>query len=398
MTSEKKQKIPEIKLRHGIAGTSPAIDQAIEIALKVAPTDLSVLITGENGVGKENIAHIIMENSTRKFKKFISVNCGAIPPGTVDSELFGHKKGAFSGAIENRKGYFEEADGGTLFLDEIGELPLETQVRLLRVLENGEYTPVGASTSSVTNVRIIAATNADLNGKVKEGKFRPDLLYRLNTVPIVLPPLRERSEDIPILVTKFAEDLAEKRQCSSIEFTPEAMTALKAYTWPGNIRQLKHFVENITIVESERKITLETVKSYLQDAPQAGDRYDVTVAQAQPDAGFQYYHEAIISYIHKLEQEVNTLKDAVQNLYIQQHAERPIVPALPEPPAAQIEDTEAVDVTTTAEVEEKRTLDEIERDRYINALEKCNGNRKDAAKELGRSERTVYRKIKEYGL
>jgi len=257
--------IQQVKQRFGIIGNSHKLDRAIEIALQVAPTDLSVLVTGESGTGKEIIPKVIHHNSARKHNPYIAVNCGAIPEGTIDSELFGHEKGAFTGAYEKRKGYFEVADKGTIFLDEVAELPLETQVRLLRVLETGEFMKVGSSKVQKTDVRVIAATNVDLEEAIAKGQFREDLYYRLNTVPIILPPLRERKEDIYLLFTKFAIDFAEKYSMPPIDLTEEAKIVLESYHWPGNIRQLKNITEQISIIEKKRTIDKNTLLKYLPD-------------------------------------------------------------------------------------------------------------------------------------
>ena len=255
-----------VKQRYGIIGHDPALDRAIDIAVQVAKTDLTVLITGESGSGKENFSKIIHDNSPRKHGRYIAVNCGAIPEGTIDSELFGHEKGSFTGASDARKGYFEEADGGTIFLDEVADLPLATQVRLLRVLESGEFLRVGSSVPKKTNVRVVAATNINIPHRISEGKFREDLYYRLNTVPIHVPALRDRKEDIYLLFTKFASDFSEHYHMPPIELTPDALEVLKSYPWPGNIRQLKNVTEQMSIIERTRLIDEQTVASYLPDA------------------------------------------------------------------------------------------------------------------------------------
>jgi transcriptional regulator with GAF, ATPase, and Fis domain len=259
--------IQQIKQRFGIIGNSPLLNHAIERAMKVAPTDLTVLVTGESGVGKEVMPRIIHHLSIRKHSTYIAVNCGAIPEGTIDSELFGHEKGAFTGALESRKGYFEVADGGTIFLDEVADLPLETQVRLLRVLETGEFIRVGSSKIRKTDVRIVAATNIDLHERIQQGRFREDLYYRLSTVPIIIPPLRKRKEDIYLLFRKFASDFSEKYRVPPVQLTDEARMILENYYWPGNIRQLKNVVEQISILENERIINAETLKKYLEEIP-----------------------------------------------------------------------------------------------------------------------------------
>ena len=264
-----KAEIQNIKLRFGIIGNNESLNRAIDIAIQVAPTDLSVLVTGESGVGKENFPQIIHQFSRRKHGPYIAVNCGAIPEGTIDSELFGHEKGAFTGAISDRNGYFAEANGGTIFLDEVGELPMSTQARLLRVLETGEYMKVGSSKVLKTDVRIVAATNVDFSAAIAEGKFREDLFYRLNTVPIKVAPLRERQEDIPLLFRKFANDFAEKYHMPAIQLNEEAKLLLVSYSWPGNVRQLKNITEQISIIEANRDITAEILKHYIPDEPTA---------------------------------------------------------------------------------------------------------------------------------
>jgi DNA-binding NtrC family response regulator len=398
MPTDYDTELQRAKRMHGIVGRSSKMDEALVRALRAAKTDLSVLVTGENGVGKENVARIIMENSRRKSGKYITVNCGAIPPGTVDSELFGHKKGAFTGALDNRKGYFEEANGGTIFLDEIGELPLETQARLLRVLENKEFIPVGASEPSRTDVRVIAATNADLVAKIAQGKFRQDLFYRLNMIAIVIPPLRERTEDLPILVAKFAEDLTTDNHYSSVEFLPEAIDALKTYRWPGNIRQLKHFVERIVVLETERTIGADTVRRYLQDEPNYPDKYDVALSNSTSEENFKQYHQVVLGYIQRLEQEINTLKEGMQELYrhieSQQGSRSHLALSYNVNPT---EEATAEEVTDN-DSHETRQLEETELETIIATLHKFGGNRKATADALGISERTLYRKIKKHGL
>lgn len=374
--------VSQIKQRFGIIGNSPELDRAIEVAYQVAGTDLSVLITGESGVGKEVIPQVIHQNSPRKHSDYIAVNCGAIPEGTIDSELFGHEKGSFTGAIETRKGYFEEADGGTLFLDEVAELPLATQVRLLRVLQTGEFIKVGSSKVQKTNVRVIAATNINLRKAISSGRFREDLYYRLNTVPINIPPLRDRREDIHLLFRKFALDFADKYLTPVIKLTPEAVELLEAYRWPGNIRQLKSVAEQISVLERNRLITAEVLAGYLPAERPA----ELPVKSNEAGADYLSDRDIIFKILFQLRQEVDMLKEQIErgagsdNIVVS----RPQLMIHPE------------DVTGS-KVEEETTfsIQDASSDLIRKALAKHGGRRKDAARELGISERTLYRKIKE---
>lgn len=374
--------VSQIKQRFGIIGNSPELDRAIEVAYQVAGTDLSVLITGESGVGKEAIPQVIHQNSPRKHSDYIAVNCGAIPEGTIDSELFGHEKGSFTGAIETRKGYFEEADGGTLFLDEVAELPLATQVRLLRVLQTGEFIKVGSSKVQKTNVRVIAATNINLRKAISSGRFREDLYYRLNTVPINIPPLRDRREDIHLLFRKFALDFADKYLTPVIKLTPEAVELLEAYRWPGNIRQLKSVAEQISVLERNRLITAEVLAGYLPAERPA----ELPVKSNEAGADYLSDRDIIFKILFQLRQEVDMLKEQIErgagsdNIVVS----RPQLMIHPE------------DVTGS-KVEEETTfsIQDASSDLIRKALAKHGGRRKDAARELGISERTLYRKIKE---
>ncbi|MCD8293587.1 MAG: sigma-54 dependent transcriptional regulator, partial [Prevotellaceae bacterium] len=396
-----KAEIQQVKLRFGIIGNAEALSRAIDIAIQVAPTDLSVLITGESGVGKESFPQIIHQYSRRKHGQYIAVNCGAIPEGTIDSELFGHEKGAFTGAIGERKGYFGEADGGTIFLDEVGELPLPTQARLLRVLETGEFIKVGSSKVEKTNVRIVAATNVNLSEAIMDGRFREDLYYRLNTVPIQIPALRERGEDAVLLFRKFASDFAEKYRMPAIQLTEDAKQQLLAYPWPGNVRQLKNITEQISIIETNREITASILKGYLPGEP--SQRLPALV-HGGGGKSFESEREILYQVLFDLRQDVTELKKLVNGLMDEREAGtlksasvsptiiRPTVaskPVLDE--ADDIQDTEAY-------VEDSLSLDEVEKDMICKALEKHRGRRKEAAKDLNISERTLYRKIKEYGL
>ncbi len=408
--------LQSIKQRFGIVGTSPGIDRAILTAIQVAPTDMTVLIIGESGTGKETFPKIIHQFSHRKHQQYIAVNCGAIPEGTIDSELFGHEKGAFTGAIESRKGYFEVADGGTIFLDEVGDLPLPTQVRLLRVLETGEFIRVGSSKVQKTNTRVVAATNVNLEKAIQEGKFREDLYYRLNTVPIRLPALRERREDIFALFTRFAVDNAERYRLEPIRLTPEAIQLIENYRWPGNIRQLKNIVEQISIIERERLITPEKLLQYIPDLqtphlPALGKHF------GEPESHSE--REILFKILFDLRKEVKELKEMVYALSADRSfSGSPIdsVQTTVVPPTLPAKPLENAIITTplydknprtikddifedTSEVEEESfSLVEKEKELIIKALEKHGGRRKLAAEELGISERTLYRKIKEYDL
>lgn len=372
--------LSQIKQRFGIIGNNAELDRAIEVAFQVAGTDLSVLVTGESGVGKEVIPQIIHHNSPRKHNDYIAVNCGAIPEGTIDSELFGHEKGSFTGAIETRKGYFEEADGGTLFLDEVAELPLSTQVRLLRVLQTGEFIKVGSSKVQKTNVRVIAATNINLRKAIATGKFREDLYYRLNTVPINIPPLRDRKEDIHLLFRKFALDFADKYLTPTIKLTPEAVALLEAYRWPGNVRQLKSVAEQISVLEHNRLISAEVLATYLPT-----DKSEkLPVKSSEAGADYLSDRDIIFKILFQLRQEVDMLKERLEN-------DIPSAPVV-RPPQLMIH-TE--DISSVEEEPQNFSIQTVSHDLIRKALEKHGGRRKDAAKELGISERTLYRKIKE---
>lgn len=411
-----------IKQRYEIVGDDPVLNRAIEIAVQVAPTDLSVLVTGESGVGKEVIPQIIHQNSSRKHNAYIAVNCGAIPEGTIDSELFGHEKGSFTGAQETRKGYFEVADGGTIFLDEVAELPLSTQVRLLRVLQSGEFYKVGSSKVQKTNVRVVGATNVNVPHAIRQGKFREDLYYRLNTVPITLPALRDRKEDIHNLFRKFALDFADKYKMPSVRLTPDAVHLLENYRWPGNIRQLKNVAEQMSVLEKDRTITPEILMRYLpQDTPEqlpviGGGRGNEDIL---PD------REIIYKILSQLRNEIDDLKLEVNNLKTgsqqggggllrrtavacqQQGAD--VMPAHPVLPhdvmlihsGDRVADESAYEQFTEEQGDEREaimSIPSVNADLIKKCLEKHNGKRKAAAQELGISERTLYRKIKELNL
>lgn len=401
-----------IKQRFEIIGNTPGLNRAIDIATQVAPTDLSVLITGESGVGKEIFPRIIHAYSARKHAQYIAVNCGAIPEGTIDSELFGHEKGAFTGAISDRKGYFEVTDGGTIFLDEVGELPLPTQARLLRVLESGEFIRVGSSKVQKTNVRVIAATNLDIPHAVKNGKFREDLYYRLNTIPINIPPLRERKEDIPLLFRKFASDFAEKYRMPAVRLTEDAVLLLQSFRWPGNIRQLKNVTEQVSIIERERSVNADTLRKYIPD----NDPMLPTLVGGQDrgEASFASEREILYKILFDMKKDMNDLKRLVYNLM----QKEPVQEAAPEPTTslvlrnlyenlpAEIKPAHAPVLThpeehiqeSEAVIEESFSIEEKEKELIVKALEKNHGKRKLAAQDLGISERTLYRKLKEYNL
>ena len=406
-----------VKQRFGIIGNHDGLNRALDIAVQVAPTDLSVFITGESGTGKEVFPQVIHTFSLRKHGQYIAVNCGAIPEGTIDSELFGHEKGAFTGATDSRKGYFEVADGGTIFLDEVAELPLSTQVRLLRVLESGEFIRVGSSKVQKTDVRVIAATNIDIISAVGSGRFREDLFYRLNTVPVRVPPLRERGEDIILLFRKFAVDFAERYRMPAIRPDSQAREMLLNYYWPGNVRQLKNITEQISVIEREREVTAVMLAHYLPDFQNA--RLPVPVRH-KDDQGFGSEREILYKILFDMKSDMHDLKNlvyemistggevsnltesgvkAVRNLFSDSHVHkdaieqtRPVTISFGTPrEKVGIQDTEEL-------VEESLSLTDREKELIKKALDKNNGKRKLAAAELGISERTLYRKIKEYGL
>ena len=378
-----------IKQRFDIIGDNQALNRALEIAVQVAATDLSVLVTGESGVGKEVIPQIIHINSPRKHSQYIAVNCGAIPEGTIDSELFGHEKGSFTGAFETRKGYFEVANGGTLFLDEVAELPLSTQVRLLRVIQSGEFIKVGSSKVQKTDVRVIAATNVKLQRAIEQGRFREDLYYRLNTVPIVVPSLRERKEDIHMLFKKFSLDFADKYMMPSIRLTPDAVIMLENYRWPGNVRQLKSIAEQISVIEHNRLIGPELLNKYLP--PDSSNNLPVRTEGHASD--YLTDRDIIFKILYQLRQEVEELK-------IKLSKEQVIPPtriSTGKEIQTNIGDSSIVDYEED-DFTETLSISEVNSDLIKRALEKNNGKRKLAAQELGISERTLYRKIKELNL
>ena len=392
--------IQSIKQRFGIIGNDPNLNRAIEVAVQVAATDLTVFINGESGTGKDVFPQIIHQNSVRKHGPYFAINCGAIPEGTIDSELFGHEKGSFTGAYDTRKGYFEVADGGTLFLDEVAELPLATQARLLRVLENGEFIKVGSSKIQKTNVRVVAATNVNIPTAIEKGRFREDLYYRLNTVPIHIPALRERKDDIRLLFRKFASDFAEKYHIPAVQLTPKALAMLENYRWDGNIRQLKNVTEQISIIETERVITPEILRNYLPTQTALP-----VIIKDESKADTISERDILYKVLFDMKKDITELRKTVDELT---SGQIPMATPVPQQHITPIKATTVIDYDNTqdAEVEylqEKQTNDNLslqdkENEVIIKALRKYNGKRKDAAKELGISERTLYRKIKEYDI
>ena len=416
--------LQSIKQRFGIIGNNTGLNRALEKAMRVSGTDISVLVIGESGVGKENIPKIIHQYSHRKHSKYIAVNCGAIPEGTIDSELFGHEKGAFTGATQTRSGYFEVADGGTIFLDEVGELPLPTQVRLLRVLETGEFIKVGSSKVQQTNARIVAATNVNMMEAIEKGKFREDLYYRLSTVEITLPPLRDRKEDIVLLFRKFASDFAQKYHMPPLQLDEHAQALLKEYRWSGNIRQLRNVAEQLSVLEQERKINAAAIRSYL---PDRGKQLPALIGKKEKDSDFSSEREILYKVIFDMKNDLNDLKKLTLDLMnngvsesvqeknqglidkiygkesqdIPETDREPLNIATLEPKVPQISPAENVDkyaYAETIEEEEPLSLQAKELEMIKQALIRCSGKRKLAAKELGISERTLYRKIKQYDL
>lgn len=400
--------IQRTKQRYDIIGNSEALNRAIEIALKIAPVDLTVLVTGENGAGKEVFPRIIHDHSLRKTKKYFAVNCGAIPEGTIDSELFGHEKGAFTGAVEKRDGYFTVANGGTLFLDEVGELPLPTQARLLRVLETGEYIPVGSSTVRKTDVRIVCATNMDMEQAVADHKFREDLYYRLNTVSISVPPLRERGEDAVLLFRKFAFEMSEKYRMPALRLDEEAASIIASYPWPGNVRQLKNVAENMSVTAEERLVTAPMLRQYLPEVRRGG-QLTVVGSGNKGEHSFESEREILYRILFDLRRDVTELKDTMRKMATlsptSDVAAHPIVSTpdtsgYTELPYAEAEEVEGADEARDKEKPAGIDLhiDRHERELIREALRQTGGHRHEAALLLGISDRTLYRKIKEYGL
>ncbi|TXG36556.1 sigma-54-dependent transcriptional regulator [Seonamhaeicola maritimus] len=421
------ESVQAIKQRFGIIGNTPSLNRAIEKSIQVAPTDISVLVTGESGVGKESIPKIIHQLSHRKHNKYIAVNCGAIPEGTIDSELFGHEKGAFTGATQTRNGYFEVADGGTIFLDEVGELPLTTQVRLLRVLENGEFIKVGSSKVQKTNVRIVAATNVNMFEAIEKEKFREDLYYRLSTVDIHLPPLRERREDIHLLFRKFASDFALKYKMPTVKLTDNAVQVLTKHRWGGNVRQLRNIAEQLSVLEQDRTISADTLRGYL---PTSGTNLPAVVKTSKSESDFSSEREILYKVLFDMKSDLNDLKKLTMELMKggnikdvekdQEHLiqkiygeddnesevyEEPVqeteVLSIPEHTATPDEVVSVQDKYHFAEeIQEEETLSLHDKELELikKSLERHNGKRKLAAAELGISERTLYRKIKQFDL
>jgi transcriptional regulator with PAS, ATPase and Fis domain len=403
----KTSELQAIKQRYNIVGNCEALNHVLDVALQVAPTDLSVLIAGESGVGKEIIPRIIHDNSPRRREKYFAINCGAIPEGTIDAELFGHIKGSFTGAINDSPGYFGVANKGTLFLDEVGELPLATQARLLRVLETGEYIPVGATEVRKTDVRIVAATNVNIRLAISEGRFREDLFYRLNSIPIQMPPLRERGEDIVLLFRLFAMQMAEKYHMERVQLTEEAKQMLTRYKWPGNVRQLKNITEQISILSKERVITPELLAKFI---PQDRESTQLTVVHQNGDHSFENEREILYKILFELRGNVNDMRremsqlkkqlDDVQNssaTIIGSSAIQPMPPIQPIM-STPLEDAEAEEYIEPAATQENLNLNDLSRQMLEKALERNNGNRKKAAQELGISDRTLYRRLKQYGM
>lgn len=397
--------LQRIKQRYSVVGNADGLNRALDIALKIAPVDLSVLITGESGVGKEIIPRIIHDHSTRKGKKYFAVNCGAIPEGTIDSELFGHEKGAFTGAIDSREGYFSVANGGTLFLDEVGELPMQTQARLLRVLETGEYIRVGASEVRKTDVRIVAATNVNIEKAIEEGKFREDLFYRLNSISIQMPALRERGSDIVLLFKKFALEMSERYKMPPVRLNEEAKKMLMAYSWPGNVRQLKNITENLSVTCGSREITPDILRDYLPE--RRANQLVAIKPNAENSRSFENEREILYQILFDLRRDVNELKKLVHEGHLQNESATKrsdnavtLLRSSMKEQTIQEEETpywEAEEVDTIEE-NQPRSLEDTERELIRQTLTQTNGRRKAAADKLGISERTLYRKIKEYGL
>lgn len=406
-----------IKQRFGIIGNNPMLNVALEKAIRVAPTDISVLVTGESGVGKEILPKIIHQLSHRKHSKYIAVNCGAIPEGTIDSELFGHEKGSFTGATQSRNGYFEEADGGTIFLDEVGELPLPTQVRLLRVLETGEFMKVGSSKAQKTDVRIVAATNIKILDAIQKGEFREDLYYRLSTVEIHLPPLRDRTEDIHLLFRKFASDFAVKYKMPTIKIDDDAIPVLLNYPWNGNIRQLKNITEQLSVIEQNRNISKEVLQRYLPAQPA---NLPAVIKDGYSSSDFSNEREILYKVLFDMRNDINDLKKLTKSLskenygkgtvdnshllmdkdYDEDYDDGNDTPEIIRPAVKERRETAQYNVSyeEAETVDESVSLQEKELEMIKKSLERNKGKRKLAAKELGISERTLYRKLKQFDL
>ena len=404
----KVSELQDIKQRYKIVGNCASLNHALDVALQVAPTDLSVLIVGESGVGKEVIPRVIHDSSPRRRGKYFAINCGSIPEGTIDSELFGHVKGSFTGAIGDSPGYFGAADKGTLFLDEVGELPLATQARLLRVLETGEYIPVGATDVRKTDVRVVAATNVNMQRAISEGRFREDLYYRLNSIPIHMPPLRERGDDIPLLFRFFAMQMAEKYKMEKVVLTDGARTMLMKYKWPGNIRQLKNVTEQISILSPQSDITPEVLSEFIPQDMETTQLVSMN-HHGDSDHSFESEREILYKILYELRGHVNELTQEIAQLKkkLNTTADTPAVASTQNYLPRVTEDAEAEEYVELSNVADRMTdkkkteslnLETIEKQMLIKALERNNGNRKKAAEELGYSDRTLYRRLKQYGL
>lgn len=395
--------LQKIKQRYNVVGNSDGLNRALDISLQVAPTDLSVLIVGESGVGKEIIPRIIHDNSPRRKEKYFAINCGSIPEGTIDSELFGHEKGSFTGAIGESEGYFGTADGGTIFLDEVGELPIATQARLLRVLETGEYIRVGGQKIMKTNVRIVAATNVNMRKAISEGKFREDLYYRLNTIPIQMPPLRERGQDIPLLFRLFALQTAEKYKLPKITLTDKAKLLLMQYKWPGNVRQLKNITEQISVLSEKREIDAETLSQFI---PQDPESTELATIETTGKHSYESERELLYKVLYELRGNVTELKQEIDALKKQlgEHGAMTAqqyghsLPHIANGQMATVQAEDAVAEEIKNEPAEPMTREEHDKKEIMEALEKANGRRREAAIALGISDRTLYRRLKQYGL
>ena len=417
------EELERVKRRYNIVGNSDGLNRALDVALKVAPIDLSVLIIGESGVGKEIIPRVIHDLSPRRNKKYFAINCGSIPEGTIDSELFGHEKGAFTGAIGESEGYFGAADQGTIFLDEVGELPLATQARLLRVLETGEYIRVGGTQIRKTDVRIVAATNVNVQKAITERRFREDLYYRLNTIPIQMPPLRDRGRDIILLFKFFAQQMAERNKMPKIILTPEAERLLLNYKWPGNVRQLKNITEQMSVLSEKREIDLDTLQRYIPQDPESmqlailGSNNGQHSYENDREMLFKFLHEvkANISSLHRdmnaIRQQINDVRDIngaqgfanapyITQTTDEQAVPKTMVPVAPMPAIQPSTPHNTIEEAVAEEISEPENLnlDKVQRQMLVKALERNKGNRKKAAAELGISDRTLYRRIKEYGI
>jgi transcriptional regulator with PAS, ATPase and Fis domain len=403
----KTSELQNIKLRYNIVGNCEALNNAIDVALKVAPIDLSVLIVGESGVGKDILPRVIHDNSPRRREKYFAINCGAIPEGTIDSELFGHVKGSFTGAINDSLGYFGAANKGTLFLDEVGELPMATQARLLRVLENGEYIPVGATEVHKTDVRVVAATNVNIQKAISEGRFREDLYYRLNQVQIQMPPLRDRGEDIVLLFRLFALQMAEKYRMDKVVLTDEAKLMLMRYKWPGNIRQLKSVTEQLSVLSAERQITPEILSRFI---PQDQESTQLATIHSESDRSFENEREILYKILFELRSNVNDMRREMSTLKKQLEDVKGGDSATPlaatqlspiqhmSPVAPALEDAVAEEYIEPENEPENLNVNDWSRLALEKALERNGGNRKKAAQEMGISDRTLYRRLKQYGL